>query len=109
MSDESQHDEGALRPRVKLVFLAFVVIGAFFLFVEHRAHVLPLLPWLFLAACPLMHVFMHHWHGGHDHRGGSGGADERPNASPGPGYTAPPGPGSTGSGSTSQHHHGDRS
>jgi hypothetical protein len=25
------------------------------------------LPWLLLAACPLMHVFMHHGHGGHQH------------------------------------------
>jgi hypothetical protein len=38
------------------------------------------LPWLLLAACPLMHLFMHGGHGGHgDHRGrgndnGPGGA-----------------------------------
>jgi hypothetical protein len=26
------------------------------------------LPWLLVAACPLMHVFMHHGpHAGHDH------------------------------------------
>jgi hypothetical protein len=25
------------------------------------------LPYLLLAACPLMHLFMHHGHGGHDH------------------------------------------
>ena len=101
MSEDSRHDESAWRPWVKLGFLAFALIGAFFLLAEHRAHVLPWLPWLFLAACPLMHVFMHHGHGGHDHRGGSGGSDGRPNASPGPG--------SAGSGSASEHHHGDRS
>jgi hypothetical protein len=50
---------------VKFVLVAFALIGAFFLIAEHRAHVMPLLPWLFLAACPLMHVFMHHGHGGH--------------------------------------------
>jgi hypothetical protein len=69
MPQESRHDESAWRPRVKLAFLAFVVIGAFFLIAEHRAHVLPWLPWLFLAACPLMHVLMHHGHGGHGHGG----------------------------------------
>jgi hypothetical protein len=32
----------------------------------HRAHVIQFLPWMLLALCPLMHLFMH---GGHD-RGG---------------------------------------
>ncbi|MBN0091486.1 DUF2933 domain-containing protein, partial [Pseudomonas aeruginosa] len=32
-------------------------------------HVAGYLPFLLLAACPLMHLFMHrgHGHGGHDH------------------------------------------
>jgi hypothetical protein len=67
------------------------------------------LPWLFLAACPFMHFFMHHGHGGHDHRDGRGGAEGRPNAAPGPGSTAPPGPGDIGHGSKSRHHHGGQS
>jgi hypothetical protein len=77
---------------------------------------LPWLPWLFLAACPLMHMFMHHGHGGHHHRGGKGESDGRPNASQGPGYTAPPGPGYSGppgpgyggSDTASRHQHGGR-
>src|SRR6266536_4174076 len=108
MLEETAHNESAWRSRVKFVFLAFAVIGAFFLLAEHRAHVLPWLPWLFLAACPLMHVFMHHGHGAH-HHGGNGGSDGRPSAAPGPGYTAPPGPGYADSGSTSHHHHGGQS
>jgi Protein of unknown function (DUF2933) len=67
MSEETRHDESAWRPWVKLGLLVFALIGAFFLIAEHRAHVLPWLPWLLLAACPLMHVFMHH---GHRDRGG---------------------------------------
>ncbi|THF64460.1 DUF2933 domain-containing protein [Pseudothauera rhizosphaerae] len=62
------HGNGA--PRTKWVFIAFAALAAFFLLAEHRAHVLGLLPWLFLLACPLMHLFMHHGHGhhgGHDH------------------------------------------
>ncbi len=56
------------------VFAGFAAIAAFLLFSEHRAHALGALPWLLLAACPLMHVFMHggHGHGGHGGGGGSG-------------------------------------
>jgi hypothetical protein len=108
MLEATVHNESAWRSRVKFVFLAFAVIGAFFLLAEHQAHVLSWLPWLFLAACPLMHVFMHHGHGAH-HHGGNGGSDGRPSAAPGPGYTTPPGPGYTDSGSTSHHHHGGQS
>jgi hypothetical protein len=53
-------------------------VGGFLLFTEHRAHVLGLLPYAFLLACPLMHMFMHRGH----HHGGNGHAertdDERP-------------------------------
>ena len=41
----------------------------YFLWTEHRAHVIQFLPFLLLAACPLMHLFMHHGHGhGHGQR-----------------------------------------
>ncbi|WP_041656538.1 DUF2933 domain-containing protein [Azoarcus sp. KH32C] len=50
-------------PRARWVFGAFVAIAAVLLAFEHRAHVLGILPWLFLLACPLMHLFMHHGHG----------------------------------------------
>jgi hypothetical protein len=49
------------------VFYGFLAIAAFLLFTEHRAHVLGVLPYLFLFACPLMHLFMHHGHGDHHH------------------------------------------
>lgn len=51
------------------IFIAFLVIAAFFLLSEHRAHMLGALPLLLLLACPLMHLFMHHGHGGHDTHG----------------------------------------
>ena len=101
MPEATRHDESTWRPRVKFVFLAFALIGVFFLLGEHRAHVLPWLPWLFLAACPLMHLFMHKGHGGHNHRGGNGGGDGRSDAAPGAGSTGP--------GHPSQHHHGEGS
>lgn len=42
----------------------FLAIIAFFLWAEHRAHLFGILPYLLLAACPLMHLFMRHDHGG---------------------------------------------
>lgn len=70
MATHAEHPEAPHKGRRgRWVFLGFAAITAFFLFTEHRAHVLGLLPWLLLAACPLMHLFMH---GGHGHGGSSG-------------------------------------
>ena len=51
-------------------FAGFLAIAAFFLFEEHRAHMLGALPYLLLLACPLLHMFGHggHGHGGHASR-----------------------------------------
>ena len=57
--------------RSMLVFLAFAGIALFFLLSEHRIHALGWLPLIFLAACPILHMFMHGGHGGHG--GGHGG------------------------------------
>ncbi|ABM41695.1 MULTISPECIES: DUF2933 domain-containing protein [Comamonadaceae] len=35
------------------------------MFFRHNAHLLQLLPFLFILACPLMHIFGHGGHGGH--------------------------------------------
>ena len=43
----------------------FALAAGYFLWTEHRAHLIQLLPWTILALCPLMHVFMHRGHGGH--------------------------------------------
>ncbi|WP_426397243.1 DUF2933 domain-containing protein [Ralstonia sp. R-29] len=55
--------------RSKLVLIGFLLVVAYFLWTEHQAHVIQFLPFLLLAACPLMHVFMHgsHGHGHHGH------------------------------------------
>lgn len=55
------------RSKTGIVCAGFLAIAAFFLITEHTAHVLGALPWLLLAACPLMHLFMHHGGGTHDH------------------------------------------
>jgi hypothetical protein len=60
--------------------LVLAAVATWFLWQEHRAHMLGALPYVILLACPLMHVFMHRGHHGHhSHTRG---------ARPGP--TAPP-------------------
>jgi Protein of unknown function (DUF2933) len=48
-----------------VVLLGFLAIAAFYLLTEHTAHVFGALPCLLILACPLMHLFMHHSHSGH--------------------------------------------
>jgi hypothetical protein len=55
------------RSRGGLVLVGFLAVAGYFLVTEHTAHVVGALPWLLLLACPLMHLFMHHGHGGHRH------------------------------------------
>lgn len=57
--------KGKLDRRYWPVLIGFLLIAAFFLWTEHRAHLLGALPWLILPACLLLHVFMHRGHGGH--------------------------------------------
>lgn len=40
-------------------------VGVYYLLTEHLAHVSQAVPYLFLVACPLMHLF--HRHDGHGH------------------------------------------
>jgi Protein of unknown function (DUF2933) len=69
LHDHSEHEEhpqrSFLSSRAGFVLIGFLIIGGALLFTEHRAHVLGILIWLPLLACPLMHIFMHGGHGGH--------------------------------------------
>ncbi|MGE5652163.1 MAG: DUF2933 domain-containing protein [Bacillota bacterium] len=56
--------------RWKWVLIGFLLVVAFFLWTEHRAHLFGILPYLLLLACPLMHLF-HHGHGHGRHRDGA--------------------------------------
>ena len=53
------------KTRSGIVPCGFLLVAGFYLVTEHTAHVFGVLPYLLLAACPLMHLFMHHGHGGH--------------------------------------------
>lgn len=67
MKQDDDTDHGAhCTPRgFNWILIAFLAIAAFYLLTEHRAHLLGVLPFLLLLACPLMHLFMHHGHGAH--------------------------------------------
>jgi len=59
-----------------IALAGFLAVGTFFLWEEHRAHILGALPWALLLLCPFLHFFLHRGHGGHgsqDGHGGSGG------------------------------------
>ena len=73
------------RSRYAIGLFVMGAIAAYFLLSEHRAHFFGALPFLLLLVCPLMHVFMHHGHGGHGggHAGHHGG-DEGSNTSAAP-------------------------
>ena len=46
----------------KLVLCFFITSSAYFLVMEHWAHIVPYLPYFILALCPLMHFFHHREH-----------------------------------------------
>jgi hypothetical protein len=58
----SDHAVPWWRGKIWLVMLSFALVGVFLLATEHRPHVLGLLPYLLLLACPLLHFFHGHGH-----------------------------------------------
>lgn len=62
-SHEQPGDTQRKISRSRLVTIGFLLVIGYFLWTEHRAHVIQFLPFLLLAACPLMHMFMHHGQG----------------------------------------------
>jgi len=78
MAHEQHSDSKSswLSSRSALVFLGFAAIAVFFLWEEHKAHLLGALPYVLLLLCPLLHMF-HSGHGGHggqseNHKHGGG-------------------------------------
>jgi hypothetical protein len=70
MDQEHQKSGGWLSSRSGLVLIGFLAIAGFFLWEEHKAHLLGALPYLLFLLCPLLHFFP----GGH---GGHGDGDEQ--------------------------------
>jgi hypothetical protein len=76
--DLTDHEPPPFWPsRGGVALLIVAAVSGLLLFTEHRAHVLGLLPFAFVLACPLMHLFMHHGHHHGGHRQNQRGNDER--------------------------------
>lgn len=76
MDDMHEHASNEQRrARWRWALLGFLAVAAFFLWTEHRAHLLGFLPYLLVLACPLMHLFHHGGHGRTPHRQSAEGAD----------------------------------
>ena len=69
MTTPQPRSRGLLRG---LMIAAFGAALAYLFFGEHRVHLLGYLPFLFLLACPLLHMTMHGGHGGHSGHGDPG-------------------------------------
>lgn len=63
MTEKDNSGEKSIFTGQRMVLALLVIIGGFFLWTEHQAHVLGALPYLILLLCPLMHFFMHRGHG----------------------------------------------
>lgn len=61
MTEPAHGTKGWFKSRSGLVLLAFLALAGSFPVMEHTAHVLGILPYLLLLACPLIHLL----HGGH--------------------------------------------
>ena len=77
--DSNHRAHGGAERRARIAWIVFALIAAFYLWTEHRAHLLGVLPFLIVLACPVMHLFMHHGHGHGAHSQGTG--SEKPIAS----------------------------
>ena len=62
----SNQNGGPPKVLKRMAIAVFVIGGGYYLWMQHRAHVLQYLPFAFFLLCPLMHLFGGHSHG-HDH------------------------------------------
>ena len=60
--EHTPHGNG-WKSRFNWALIGFLLIAGFFLFTEHRAHLLGALPFVLVALCPLLHLFGHGGHG----------------------------------------------
>ena len=63
------------------ILCGFLLVAGFFLLTQHTAHAFGVLPYLFILACPLLHMFHHHGHRGHT-KTGAGAPPNGENATP---------------------------
>ena len=66
MSNENQSSKAWLASRKAMMIILLFAIFLLFLFTGHSTHVLSIVPYLLLLACPLLHMFMHGKHRKHN-------------------------------------------
>jgi hypothetical protein len=76
MTTQTHADRRPFQMPVWVGFALFGAIAAFFLWQEHRAHLLGALPYLLLLSCPLIHLFLHRGHGHGSEPASSGGSEK---------------------------------
>jgi len=59
------HHKSFWRSGPGMAAMGLIGIATYFLWMEHRQHVVAFLPYLLILACPLMHIFMHRGHTHH--------------------------------------------
>ena len=79
MTESGSRDRRWFTSRSGVALIAFLGVAGVSLVTEHRAHVLGILPYLLLLACPLIHLFHGRGrhgsgHDDHDSQSGAGGA-----------------------------------
>ncbi|HSC76812.1 MAG TPA: DUF2933 domain-containing protein [Pseudomonadales bacterium] len=63
-AEHSENHNGLPVSKGTVIACVVLVTVGFLMYTGHTAHLLGFAPYLFLLACPLMHIFMH---GGHHH------------------------------------------
>lgn len=76
MDPTMKQNSGSSRWLSRALLIFFLAIAAFFLWTEHRAHLLGVLPWILLVACCVVLFF-----GLHSHKDTSAPDDTRGRAS----------------------------
>ena len=64
MIDLNALAQSVFASRTRTALLALTAFGTALIAYDHRVHVIGALPYLVLLACPLIHLFMMHGHGG---------------------------------------------
>lgn len=65
-----KHPQSFWRSGPGFAAMGLIGVASYFLWIEHRQHVVEFLPYMLILACPLMHVFMHRGHTHHHSRDG---------------------------------------
>jgi hypothetical protein len=70
MKNKGNSSLGAFHLPIGVALVVFIAIAVFFLWSEHKAHIMGAVPYVFVLLCVVMHFLMHRGHGKGHHGGG---------------------------------------